>query len=105
VAFRLTEGGGTGVSIDPYKLTASQQGFYGQADWGEYAGDAALWWYDWPTGTLDWEDGENMPIHTIAVTQTQPESGGPCLTSISVGSRSLWLTAAAGTPLGGVCVR
>jgi hypothetical protein len=105
IEFRLTEGGGTDASIDPSTLQSSFGGSFGQADWGEYAGDRAYWWYDWPSGTLNWEEGADMPAHGIQVTQTQPESGGPCLTSITVGSRSLWLTAAAGNPVGGVCVR
>jgi hypothetical protein len=105
IEFRLTENGGTDVSIDSVNPSSTALGNYGRADWGEYAGDRAYWNYDWPTGTLDWEDGENMPIHTIQVTQRQPVSGGPCLTSITDGSRSLWLTAAAGAPFGGVCVR
>jgi hypothetical protein len=105
IEFRLTENGGTDVSIDSVNPSSTVLGNYGAADWGEYAGDRAYWVYDWPTGTLDWEDGENMPIHTIQVTQKQPVSGGPCLTSITDGSRSLWLTAAAGKPFGGVCDR
>jgi len=105
IEFRLTENGGTDVSINSINPSSTVLGNYGAADWGEYAGDRAYWVYDWPTGTLDWEDGENMPIHTIQVTQKQPVSGGPCLTSITDGSRSLWLTAAAGAPFGGVCVR
>ena len=105
IEFRLTENGGTDVSINSINLSSKAEGNYGAADWGEYAGDRAYWWYDWPSGTLTWEDGENMPAHGIQVTQTQPVSGGPCLTSITVGSRSLWLTAAAGAPFGGVCVR
>jgi hypothetical protein len=105
IEFRLTENGGTDVSINSINPSSTVLGNYGAADWGEYAGDRAYWWYDWPSGTLTWEDGENMPAHGIQVTQTQPVSGGPCLTSITIGSKSLWLTAAAGNPVGGVCVR
>jgi hypothetical protein len=104
--FRVTENGGTDASIDPSTRTSSLEGSYGGADWGEYRGAlGALWWYDWPSGTLNWEEGVNLPAHPIQVTRTQPESGGPCLTSMTVGSGSLWLTAAAGNPVGGVCVR
>jgi len=39
------------------------------------------------------------------VTAAQPEAGGPCLTSIAVGSGSLGVTAAAGKTNGGTCVR
>jgi hypothetical protein len=75
-------------------------------DWGEYRGDlGALWWYDWRTGTLDRQEVANGRIISIHVTDSPPEAAGPCLTSITIGSKSLWLTAAAGTLNGGVCVR
>jgi len=77
IEFRLTENGGTDVSINSINPSSTVLGNYGAADWGEYAGDRAYWWYDWPSGTLTWEDGENMPAHGIQVTQTQPVSGGP----------------------------
>ena len=82
-------------------------GSSGPADWGEYRGDlGALWWYDWPSGTVDRQEVANGPIRTIRVTESPPyAAGGPCLTSMTVGSGSLWVTAAAGTPNGGVCVR
>jgi DNA-binding beta-propeller fold protein YncE len=103
---RLTEGGGTDASIDPSTLTSSLLGSFGPPDWGEYRGDlGALWWYDWPTGSVDRQQVENGPIRAIHVTESQPQAGGPCLTSITIGSGSLWVTAAAGTTNGGVCVR
>ena len=106
ISVRLTEGGGTDVSVDPSKLTPFRQGHYGPPDWGEYRGDLeALWWYDWPSGTVDRQEAANGPIRTIHVTESQPEAGGPCLTSITIGSGSLWVTAAAGQANGGVCVR
>jgi hypothetical protein len=104
---RLSQGGvGTDETIDPSTMTTSVAAPPSQPDWGEYRGDlGALWWYDWPTGTLDRQEVANGRIITIQVTDSQPESGGPCLTSITIGSKSLWLTAAAGTPNGSVCVR
>lgn len=103
---RLTEGGGTDASIDPSTLTSSLIGSFGPPDWGEYRGDlGALWWYDWPTGTVDRQEVANGPIRTIHVTESQPQAGGSCLTSMTIGSGSLWVTAAAGTSNGGVCVR
>jgi hypothetical protein len=89
-------------------LTSSLLGSFGAADWGEYRGDlGALWWYDWPSGTVDRQEVGSGPIRTIRVTESPPYSaGGPCLTSITVGSRSLWVTAAAApNPNGGICVR
>jgi hypothetical protein len=103
---RVTGGGGTDVSVDPSMLTSSFLGSGGAADWGEYRGDlGALWWYDWPSGAVDRQEFANGPIRTIRVAESQPEAGGPCLTSITIGSGSLWVTAAAGPPNGGVCVR
>ena len=72
----------------------------------KYDGDlGALWWYDWPSGAVDRQEATDGPIRTIRVTESQPESGGPCLTSMTAGSSNLWVTAAAGTPNGAVCVR
>jgi hypothetical protein len=103
---RLTQGGGMDVNVDPSTVTSQFGGSFGAADWGEYSGDlAALWWYDWPTGTVDRQQAANGPIRTIRVTDSAPQSGGPCLTSITSGSGSLWVTAAAGTTNGGFCVR
>jgi hypothetical protein len=104
---RLTQGRGTDVSVDPSTLTSSVVGSYGPPDWGEYRGDlGALWVYDWPSGTVDRQAFANGPIRAIRVTESPPyPAGGPCLTSITIGSGSLWVTAAAGTPNGGPCVR
>jgi serine/threonine-protein kinase len=105
ITVRTTEGGGTDVEVDPVALTASVNGPYGPPDWGEYNGDlGALWWYDWPSGTVSRQQAENGPVRDIHVTDAR--TGGPCLTSITAGSGSLWVTAAAGdSPNGGPCVR
>jgi len=106
VAVRLTAGGGTDVDLDPSTLTfLPYGGSYGPPDWGEYNGDlGALWWYDWPSGTVSRQQSENGRVRDIHITQGQ--TGGPCLTSIAAGSGSLWVTAAAGpSPNGGPCVR
>ncbi len=105
---RSTGGGGTVFGVDPSTLTSHfvfQGG--GPPDWGEDRGDlGALWWYDWPSGTVDRQEVANGPIRTIQVTESPPQAaGGPCLTSITIGSESLWVTAAAGTPNGGPCIR
>jgi serine/threonine-protein kinase len=107
VEFHLTAHGGSDWSIDPSTLTLTYGGSYAPADWGEYNGDfGALWWYDWPSGAVNRQEAPNVPPRTIHVTASQPEAGGPCLTSIAAGSGSIWVTAAAGTsPNGGVCVR
>ena len=105
ITVRTTDGGGTDVDVDPVTLTASGNGQFGPPDWGEYNGDlGALWWYDWPSGTVSRQQEENGPVHDIHVTAGQ--TGGPCLTSIAAGSNSLWVTAAAGpSPNGGPCIR
>lgn len=103
---RITDNGGTDVSIDPATLTTSVGGSFGPPEWGEYRGDlGALWWYDWPTGAVYRQEAANGTIRTIHVTESQPQGGGPCLTSATIGSGSLWVTAAAGAVNGGVCVR
>jgi hypothetical protein len=106
VRFHLTAEGGSDWNIDPSTLSLSFGGSFGPPDWQEDNGDfVALWWYDWPSGAVDRQEAANGPIRTIHVTESQPEAGGPCLTSITAGSRSIWVTAAAGTVNGGVCVR
>jgi streptogramin lyase len=104
---RLTAGDGTALSVDPSTLTSTEMGQVGPPDWGEDKGDlGALWWYDWPSGTVDRQEVGNGPIRTIRVTESPPQAGGgPCLTSMTTGSGSLWVTAAAGTLNGGPCVR
>ena len=103
---RITDGGGTDVRVDPSTLASSPFGSYGPPEWGEYRGDlGALWWYDWPSGAVYRQEVANGPIRTIHVTDSQPSGGGPCLTSATIGSGSLWVTAAAGALNGGPCVR
>jgi len=105
ISIRLTDGGGTDVDVDPFFLTPSINGKYGPPSWGGYSGGlGALWWYEWPSGTVSRQQVENGPVRDIHVTSGR--TGGPCLTSMTVGSGSLWVTAAAGNPPnGGPCVR
>jgi hypothetical protein len=106
ITVRLTYDGGTDVDLDPSTLRSLPYGGpFGPPDWGEYNGDlGALWWYDWPSGTVSRQQTENGPVRDIHITQAL--TGGPCLTSITAGSGSLWVTAAAGpSPNGGPCVR
>ncbi len=106
ILVRVTDHGGTDVSTDPSTMTSSVVGSFGPPEWGEYRGDlGALWWYDWPSGAVYRQEVANGPIRTIHVTESQPSGGGPCLTSATIGSGSLWVTAAAGRPNGGVCTR
>jgi DNA-binding beta-propeller fold protein YncE len=105
VTVRLTAGGGTDFAIDPSTLSLAYEGSYGPPDWGEYNGDlGTLWWYDWPSGTVSRQQVASGPVRDIHITEAQ--TGGPCLTSMTAGSGSLWVTTAAGpSPNGGPCVR
>jgi DNA-binding beta-propeller fold protein YncE len=104
IIVRTNQNGGTDFDIDPVTLLPSTQGPYGPAETEEYNGDlGALWWYDWPSGTVNRQQSNNGPIVTIGVTERV--TGQPCLTSLTSGSGSLWVTAAAGPSQGGPCVR
>ncbi len=85
---------GTTTRIDPSSPTILEQDPCCSPAWGEDRGQlGALWWYTWQTGSLFRQEYANGPRRTIHVTSSQPDAGGPCLTSITVGSGSLWLTA------------
>ena len=93
--------GRTGISVDPSFLSIGVPGM-GKPESGEDRGDlGALWWYSWESGSLFRQEFAGGHIRTIHVTQTPADADGPCLTSISIGSGSLWLTAAP-SPDGGV---
>jgi len=93
---------GATISVDPSTLTITKQELRCcRPDWGEDRGQlGALWWYSWQTGSLFRQEYEGGPIRQIQVTKTQPDANGPCLTSIAIGSGSIWLTAAT-SPDGG----
>ena len=92
---RLAGSPGANARVDPSTLTVLARDPCCSPEWGEDRGDlGALWWYTWQTGSLFRQEVANGPIRTIHVTRTQPDANGPCLTSIAIGSGSLWLTAA-----------
>jgi serine/threonine-protein kinase len=91
---------GTDVGVDPSTLAVTRKEHNETPDWGEYTGVHALWWYDWPSGTVSRQHSNNGTIHTIQVTHLV--SSMPCLTSITTGSGSVWVTAA-GPLSGGPC--
>jgi hypothetical protein len=103
----LAGGGGTQVSVDPSTLRPSFAPSTGPPDWGEARWDSgALWWYDWPSGAvsrLEFAIGPSS-LWTIDVTGSPSSGGKPCLTSMTIGSGSLWVTAA-DPPYGSPCVR
>jgi Protein kinase domain len=92
------------VSVDPSTLMSSFGPQTSPAGLGEDRGElGALWWYDGPSGAVYRQEDAigNPDIRTIRVTESQWSVGGPCLTSMTIGSGSLWVTAAAG---GEACV-
>ena len=92
---RLDGSPGTTTGIDPSTLTIDRRDPCCSPEWGEdRAQFGSLWWYTWSTGSLFRQEYANGPIRTIHVTSAQPDAYGPCLTSIAIGSGSLWLTAA-----------
>jgi hypothetical protein len=99
-----SNGAVTSVNPSTLSITGVQEGDLLRPDWGEFRGDlGALWWYTWQTGSLFRQEVANGPIRTIHVTRTPPDANGPCLTSIAIGSRSLWLTAAPSPDGGNSC--
>jgi hypothetical protein len=74
-------------------------------------GNGTYWWYDSPTGTVFWE-AQGLATQygqgrRIRVTRYAPTQGGPCLSSITVTDRSVWVTAAPPNDEGGrfICQR
>ena len=107
IGLRLTQDGGTDVSVDPSTLTSQFVGSYGPPDWGEYRGDlGALWMYDWPSGTVNRQEFANGPIRTIRVTESQPYSAGRAVPHLDHGRLGKSLgDGGRSTPNGGPCVR
>ena len=104
ITVRATERGGTDYSVDPSTLAVSISGSYGPPGAGEYTGIGALWWYNWPSGTVSRQQQANGAITDIHVTDAGTDQ--PCLTSIAAGAKSIWVTAAAAlSPNGGPCIR
>jgi hypothetical protein len=97
--------GGTLYNLNPSTpLIASVNGPYGPPSSEEYTGVDALWWYDWDNGVVSRQQAENGHVTDIQV--ASDATAGPCLTSITTGSASVWVTAAPGDgPNGGPCHR
>jgi streptogramin lyase len=76
----------------------------GPPGWEENRGAlGSLWWYDWPTGAVYRQQVAGGPVRRIRVTHPVPRAGGPCLTSMAIGSASLWVAVAPSH--GSVCRR
>jgi hypothetical protein len=83
---------------------AYKNGPYGPPSSEEYTGVEALWWYDWDNGLVERQQTENG--HVTDIQAVSDAAAGPCLTSITTGSGSVWVTAAPGDgPNGGPCHR
>ena len=92
---RVTGGGGTTYRIQPSPLGIFYSENDGPPGWEENIGDlGSLWWYDWPTGAVYREEVANGPTRQIRVVQKPPTAGGPCLTSMTTGSGSVWVAVA-----------
>jgi len=92
---RTTGGGGITYRISPSPLHVTYAEIDGRPRWEENEGwQGSLWWYDLRYGGVYREETANGPTRTIRVTQSWPRSGGPCLTSMAVGTSSLWVTVA-----------
>jgi streptogramin lyase len=101
---RVTGGGGTTYRIQPSPLGIFYSENDGPPGWEENIGDlGSLWWYDWPTGAVYREEVANGPTLQIRVVQKPPTAGGPCLTSMTTGSGSVWVAVA--PPRGFACRR
>jgi Protein kinase domain len=93
-------GGGTTYKIFPFPLTTHDSEHDGPPSLQEYMGLpgvgplGGLWFYDQPSGTVDRQWSNGGPIRTIPIVALPPTAGGPCLTSMTAGSKSLWVTVA-----------
>ena len=102
---RVSGDGGVADSIDPSTLHLNGSvGVVGPPGWEEDRGTlGALWWYDWPTGAVYRQEVEGGPIRRIPVARALPTAGGQCLTSMTAGAGSIWVTVAPAN--GYICIR
>src|SRR5215472_17412417 len=103
VTVRVTGDLGTDFDVDPSTLTVGYGGNHGLPKDGEYTGRGFLWWYNTPTGTVSRQKADGGKIRDIDVTVFR--SGLPCLSSITTGSGSVWVTTTAHAPDEGPCYR
>jgi len=92
---RVIGGGGTTYVIDPSPLRVNHTEVDGPP--GNFENEGQLrsqWWYDSEAGDVERQRAPYGPISTIPVTGSPVLGGGPCLTSITAGAGSLWVTAA-----------
>lgn len=97
VFVRLTGGGGTNYRIDPVGVavtgTVANENPENYQNNGQFG---SLWWFDRTAGQVMRQRVPGGPISNyIPVTRHPILEGGPCLTSITAGAQSLWVTAAA----------
>jgi hypothetical protein len=86
---------GSVASVSPSSLTFYDNGCSCQPDWGENAsGFGSWWWDDWPTGSVYRQWAPNGATRRIAVLANLPLGRGPCLTSMTIGADSFWVTVA-----------
>jgi hypothetical protein len=104
VEVRLTSGGppysrGTTHLIGPSPMIILNTEFHGPPSNFQVIGQfGSAWWYDRATGRV-WRQTGASSYKDIQATATAGElEGGPCLTSITAGARSIWVTIAAERP-------
>jgi hypothetical protein len=95
---RVMGGGGMTYPILPSPL-GFDAGFPPEQDgppsWEENEGwQGSLWWYHQPDGVVMRQETAGGPMNHIQVTRSVPRQGGPCITSMTVASASLWVTVA-----------
>jgi hypothetical protein len=93
---RTTGGGGTVYTINPASLSVVYAEVDGPPDNFQNNGQlGSLWWYDRAAGEVVRQRIPYGPISDyIPVTGHPLLEGGACLTSITAGAHSLWVTAA-----------
>lgn len=92
---RVTGGGGTTWVIDPSPLRLDHAETDGPPSRFENEGHLrSQWWYDQPSGYVRRQEEPFSPVRSIRVTRFPPGAGGPCLTSITAGAKSLWISVA-----------
>jgi serine/threonine-protein kinase len=93
---RTTSGGGTVYTINPASLSVVYAEVDGPPDNFQNNGQlGSLWWYDRAAGEVVRQRIPYGPISDyIPVTGHPLLEGGACLTSITAGAHSLWVTAA-----------
>jgi streptogramin lyase len=92
---RVAGGGGTIYRIMPSPLHVFATEVDGPPSQEEYIGElGSLWWYDSPDGEVSRQEVADGAIVRVRVTERAAAAGGPCLTSMTTVSGSIWVAVA-----------